>query len=121
MPKIVDCELVCDSEGDFELLFNPEQADIDSAMLMFMAFEATEMILNDCEMKNEIVDVTQIISGFKPRLFDMDVGDIFDCSLLKNGLMIHLLSDSGVFTASNSVAMLKEQTSEFEPSPMKAF
>jgi hypothetical protein len=121
IPKLVDCELVCDTEGNFELLFNPEQEDPDLTMLMFLAVEATEMLLKDCEVKNEIVDISKITNGFTPQLFGMEKGEIFDSSLLKNGLMINVLSETGVFTASNVFDMIKEQSAEVTPSPIKAF
>lgn len=104
-------ELVCNSNDEFEIIFSEDET-IDSMMLMYLAVEAAEHIINECTIRNNVLDVATIAKSFLPSKFGLEQGELLDCSKLEEGIMIYMLSDTGIISPQNAIDIMRGQSFE---------
>lgn len=102
-------ELVCNTNNEFEIIFNEEEV-IDSTMLMYLAVEAAEHIIHECSIRNNVLDMATISKAFVPSLFGLEQGELLDCSKLQDGIMVYMLSDTGLISPQNAIDIMKGQS-----------
>ncbi|MDI5833318.1 hypothetical protein OCF84_20660 (plasmid) [Shewanella xiamenensis] len=114
LPKCFPCEIVAASDDRFELLFDESEGELDQAVAMHIVYEVTQQMIGYGSIKDNTLDITNLLKQFTPKNFGLEAGEILNLKVLEQSLLINALSQTDVFTAENAFELAINDTSELD-------
>lgn len=114
LPKCFPCEVVAASNDRFELIFDESGIEVDQAIAMHIVYEVTQQMMDFGVVKDNTLDVTNLLAKFTPKNFNLQAGEFLNLKVLEQSLLINALSQTNIFSVENAFELAINDISEFE-------